>query len=306
MNMKNLKKQLGLSLLEVLIALVISLVILLGVISVLTNSSLAYRMQDGLMRLQGNAQFAMEFLAKDLRNTGFWGCVGGVDDVNNQLDVNPTLTFYDFSKSIEGEQSNGGGVIKANDSLTVSGVNSIKGDAAVQAPYGPLTSSPIQINSGSGLASGDIVFVGDCEQGDIFQVTSIASGKIGHNAGGGSPGNLTNNVSKVYDGKAHVYKTYKHLYDIQLDAKGNPGLYVTTSQGKQELVPDVEGMVILYGEDNDADGSANLYVRADSVTDMDNVVSLRVSLLLRSRENNLSPQSQTYTFNVETTAILLF
>ena len=38
-------------------------------------------------------------------------------------------------------------------------------------------------------------------------------------------------------------------------------------------------MQILYGEDTDADGWANYYVKAVSVANWENVVSIRVSLL---------------------------
>ena len=60
-------------------------------------------------------------------------------------------------------------------------------------------------------------------------------------------------------------------------------------------------MQILYGEDTDADGVANYYVDSSSVTDLDAVVSVRVSLLLRSFEDNVTSASQTYSYNNATT-----
>jgi type IV pilus assembly protein PilW len=50
-----------------------------------------------------------------------------------------------------------------------------------------------------------------------------------------------------------------------------------------ELVTGVENMQILYGEDTDGDGTANRYLDQGSVASMDNVVSVRIALLLRTR-----------------------
>jgi type IV pilus assembly protein PilW len=50
-----------------------------------------------------------------------------------------------------------------------------------------------------------------------------------------------------------------------------------------ELVTGVENMQILYGEDTDGDGTANRYLVQSSVANVDNVVSVRIALLLRTR-----------------------
>jgi type IV pilus assembly protein PilW len=295
--MKNVDSQQGLTLLEVLIALTIGTIILLGVIKVLTNSSLAYRMQDGLIRLQANGQFITEYLAKDLRNAGFWGCINDLNAITNQLKQSglpSDATLYGFTQNLSGsDTASGNPIIKAADALTVHGAISLSGGTFVQTPY---SNSTLNIGLNTDVEAGDILFVGDCEQGDIFQVTNITAGQVTLGTTG-TPGNLGNTLSKAYDGNAYVYEAYTHVYDIQLNGNGNPGLYLTTAYGSTELVQDVEGMIVLYGEDTDADGSANRYVRASAVGDMNNVVSLRISLLLRSQEESLSPTPQTYTFN---------
>jgi len=57
------------------------------------------------------------------------------------------------------------------------------------------------------------------------------------------------------------------------------------------LIEDVEDMQIQYGLDTDGNQTANSYVTAANVTDTDNVVSVRVALLLRSSEANLNAGS---------------
>jgi len=57
-------------------------------------------------------------------------------------------------------------------------------------------------------------------------------------------------------------------------------------------------MQILYGEDTNLDDAADQYVTADNVADWGNVLSVRVSLLLRTLEDNLVVDGpQTYSFN---------
>jgi type IV pilus assembly protein PilW len=47
-------------------------------------------------------------------------------------------------------------------------------------------------------------------------------------------------------------------------------------------------MQILYGEDTSGDGTPNYYVDADTVANMDEVVSVRITLIARTADSNLS------------------
>lgn len=83
---------------------------------------------------------------------------------------------------------------------------------------------------------------------------------------------------------------------------GTPNLYClgSGSATPQALLEGVENLQVVYGVDTDADKTANKYINATMVTANNewlNVVSVRISLLLRSLDNNVSSQHQTYTFN---------
>ena len=60
----------GLSLVELMVALVLGLLIVGAVIQVFTTTRLTYSVSEGLGRVQENARFAMEFLQRDLRMAG--------------------------------------------------------------------------------------------------------------------------------------------------------------------------------------------------------------------------------------------
>jgi type IV pilus assembly protein PilW len=51
-----------------------------------------------------------------------------------------------------------------------------------------------------------------------------------------------------------------------------------------ELVPNVENMQVLFGEDTDADFAANRYVKKTDVANLDNVVSVRLALLFTTND----------------------
>ncbi|MGY0619027.1 PilW family protein [Lysobacter sp. A378] len=65
----------GLSLIELLIAMAIGVVLLLGLVQVMSASRAAYQLSSGVARTQENARFAMDSMQRDLRMAGHLGCV---------------------------------------------------------------------------------------------------------------------------------------------------------------------------------------------------------------------------------------
>ncbi len=85
---------------------------------------------------------------------------------------------------------------------------------------------------------------------------------------------------------------------LSIDAV-NSILYRNAFVGSNQLVEGVENMQVLYGVDTDGNGTANYYAQATGLP-MAQVVSLRVSLLLRTIENNVTSAPIAYRFNNET------
>ncbi len=65
----------GYSLVEIMIALVIGTLLLAGLIQVFGGSRAAYQTSEGISRNQENGRFALDFLQRDLRMAGHFGCV---------------------------------------------------------------------------------------------------------------------------------------------------------------------------------------------------------------------------------------
>src|SRR5690606_36209362 len=68
--------QRGVTLVELLVAMLIGLIIMAGVVQVFQGNISASRYQDAMAIVQENARFAMEQISTDLRQAGYLGCAG--------------------------------------------------------------------------------------------------------------------------------------------------------------------------------------------------------------------------------------
>jgi type IV pilus assembly protein PilW len=68
-------RQYGLTLIELMIAITIGLILVLGLIQVFSASRAAYQLSQGIARNQENARFALDFMQRDIRMAGHAGCV---------------------------------------------------------------------------------------------------------------------------------------------------------------------------------------------------------------------------------------
>ena len=69
------KSQKGLTLIELMIAVFLSIFIVGAMISVFGNSKQNYRLNENMSRLQENARFAVSFIARDIRMADYHACV---------------------------------------------------------------------------------------------------------------------------------------------------------------------------------------------------------------------------------------
>jgi type IV pilus assembly protein PilW len=63
----------GFSLVELMVALVITLILLAGIGQIFLSSKKSYTLQDSLARIQESGRYAMDVLSQDLRRAGYWG-----------------------------------------------------------------------------------------------------------------------------------------------------------------------------------------------------------------------------------------
>jgi len=318
-NLKLNKKQKGLTLVELMVAMVLSIVLVGGVSQTYLSTKQTYRLTEAQSRIQENGRFALYTLTKDIRMADFWGCLTGVPPTNRLNYI--AGGAYDYSDGVDGTNDDG---LNGSDSITLGGAF----DNGINVTVDPGGAS-VKVSDNSGLEENDIVLVSDCLVGDIFQITNdpatgSAAGKdeLVHNTGvvSAGPGNASDNLNRdpePYGTDAKVYEVGNRTYFIKAGASGEPGLHVTDntleatliasgaspSLATLELVEGVENMQILYGVDTDGDYTPNYYVHAGTVPDMEQVVSVKVSLLLHSMENNVTSNNLTVNYNGGTSTI---
>jgi len=327
MRNKNVKQQLGLTLIELMIAMVLGLLITGGMIELFINSKQIYRVQENQSRLQENARFAINFLGKDIRMAGFFGCLGKNYKTSNienalkdQANLAWTLNSVEGYDNVDNLFSVFTDVVQGTDVIVFRGLSdegvplvdpySDSAQMFVDPAFNDDCPAGAQENS---CHEGEILMVTDCIQGTIFQTTqTTAVGgpdprvNIVHSANATfTPGNAAPpTFVKEYGPGSQIAKFNTFAYYIRLNPAGQPSLYRSrislannedNSLSAEELVEGVEDMQILYGEDTDEDGTANYYLNANLV-DMDKVVSIKVDILVASLDDNLASEALSYYF----------
>ncbi|WP_261843466.1 PilW family protein [Aliamphritea ceti] len=294
--------QRGLSMIELMVSMVIGLVIMGAVLQAFLSTNQSYRIQNAQSRIQEDGRAAIHFVAQDIRAADFWGCLPNKAVIKNQLDSKspdyvPLSYDYAVNPSVNGIENNG---VNSSDSLILRGAAST-GHQLAAAGMANVTSD-IVIKANMGLSQNHIVLISDCLSGDIIQITNnpevTGSATLQHGNKPDpaiTPGNARASLSTAYSSNAEVFTLQNTAYSVVMSG-GAP----TLQRNGLDLVPNIEEMQVLFGEDTDANFSANYYVSANNVVNMDNVVSIRVAFLVRSNLDNLVINPQVYNFDGRT------
>lgn len=324
-----IKSSQGFSLIELMVAMVLGLVLMGGVIQVFISSKQSYSFNEELGWMQENSRFALDYMTRDIRMAGYFGCNTEVPVVNTLNSIGGPGWQTDFSKGIVGYDGDdtvnlaftsappnnfpqaprpalASGEIPRSDVVTLSRMDNsqtypVLGHAGQVITIG---SHPFQL--------GDILVVSDCDQTAIFQHSGGTPGEVEHNIGGTSfPGNCTRGIGSpllcgaignvhIYNDDGAVTRALSMAYYVDTAINGLPALFIreldnqvtTTST---ELVQGIENIQVLYGEDVTGDGFANRYVSADSVNLWTNIVTCKIYILARSLTESAS-EPQTFSF----------
>jgi type IV pilus assembly protein PilW len=309
--MKLLSKQTGISLVEVLVALVISLFLLGGIVQVYVGNKVTFKFTNALAEVQENGRFALDMMSQDLRLANQWGCVAF--DPTDTSNINDTLNgthpgydadFHDFLSpavtlpgAIAGTNNAG---LNGSDTLVVRGGK--PGQTNVEGPFTAATTQSLNVNPIGSIGAGDIILVARCgeyllniPEADILSVSSVDTTNPVQTVI-----NVAANKSQQFENDAMVIELQTVTYTIGLAASGSGELALFRQEFNgvvEELVEGVEDMQVLYGIDSDNDQFPNQYVTSDLVPNFNAVVSLRIMLLIHSIDDFVTEAPQTYTFN---------
>ncbi len=296
----NSQNQKGFTLIEIMVAVVVSLILLSGVVQIFMSTKQTYKFGEAVSRMQESGRFAINMLTRDIRMAGYQGCADLSSIPANIIANNPPVTSFG-TEAIGGWEYTGTwapttpaqpaaitSLVKSNtDVITIKRASAtsmqLTGNLLVENANIQLASNPI------GVVANDVLFISDCTNADIFRATNVSNGgtvTIAHS----NSANTTNKLSKAYGADARVYAFTDSIYFIGISGRTNRrgqtvyALFRRNVSGTiDELVEGVENMQILYGER--ADNGNIRYVSADNATlNMTQVVSIRIALLVHSIE----------------------
>jgi type IV pilus assembly protein PilW len=302
------RKARGFTLAEFMVAMTISLIVLAALSSIYVSSGQSFRANDNFARIQENSRIAFDLMSRDLRQTGYSGCIGSSTQLTNVLNSSTNL-IWDYTRPIYGYESTSSGwnltldptisgpapIIGENHDILV--VHSLDDGGGVVTAQASAT-DPLTITGQSGISVGDVLMTSDCSTTVVFQASSVttsgASDIIAHAAATGStPGNSTTNLGFTFKNK-ELRRVSTKSYYIGTGANNIPALFVRRSNEttSQELVEGVDGMSITYGLDSDANYATDNYQTADNVTDWTKVMSVKITLTAISPENYIATATQ--------------
>lgn len=308
----NKRSSQGLSLIELMIALLIGLLISAAVLQIFISSKNTFRMQEAMARLQENGRFAVNYMANDFRMAGFMGC-GNADRIPVNIIAQAdggglAVSAFDSDTVIVGENnvaaSHAWGAAAGTDTIVIR--KAASGSMRLTGNMGTVNAN-IQVASNTlGVEAGDILFISDCINADIFRATNVSSGSSTVTIAHSNARNTSNNLSKTYGSDAEVLVFESVAYYVKDTGRTTPNgdairaLYVRREKGKTaeaatayELVEGVQDMQLEYGIDAGNDNLADSYVPASSSIDWSKVVSVRFSLLMQGVEGKVLGSSGT-------------
>ena len=297
----------GFSLIELMVAMTLSLILLGGVIAIFSSSRATYETTDRLSRIQESGRFALDSMVRDLRATGFIGC-SQLANFTNTLKT-PSNVFWDFGTSVQGFDGQGSAWVPGIDTTVITApaptTNTDILVARIPLPGArqvrvmsnlAATTDPVVVDPGlqANFKAQDILMISDCNARAVFEVTAVNANQLSHatsNATASTPGNATGNLGYAYfgdndQGGAEVVPMQTVIYYIGTrtgaPAGTPPSLFRRVAGiNAEELVEGVENMQLAFGQ---ATGAGTVtYRKAANVTNWNNVVSVNIALLVRSQ-----------------------
>jgi type IV pilus assembly protein PilW len=245
----NIRKQFGMTLIELMTALAIGAFLMIGAITVFMQSRATFRITESLARMQENARFALEVLEPDVRMAHYWGLTTTTQNINGR---EPPAAGNDFGKNPCGG-TNGALVLE----LAVTGDNNDNDFSCTML-------APLETNSDTLVVrrASQAALAAAALQAGVTYIQSIR--------GTGDSQLFTGNTipTGYTAASSETHRLLVNAYYVSRASVGNanvPSLRVLTYQGQgilprfvdQEVVSGVEDMQVQFGVDTDVPGAPN-------------------------------------------------
>jgi type IV pilus assembly protein PilW len=310
MGRAKLSQMAGITLVELLVAITLSILMMTGAISIFLASKESFNVGEELSRVQENVRYISSRIIKDVTLAGYVGCtpfpegkpLADISTVPGMIDADAEGQLGDFSKALIGGEAVGP---NNSDSLTVhfalansampisrdngffGGESELKGE-----------SESLHENVGEELYDGDEpIVISDCSNAIFTQLTAQPTGGGTLGTTGISDGSFS--LRFGVNSPAYLYKMDGVTYQLvtvgpDADSKYVSQLVATrlsAPNNPQPLIDGVEDLQVEYGVDLNDDLSAERYLNWDQIVAgnfQPQISSVRISVIM----NGGKPQKE--------------
>jgi type IV pilus assembly protein PilW len=304
----NRRHQRGVTLIELMVAMVLGLVIIGGVIGVMLANKRSNATNQGLSQVQETARTAFELMARDIRQSAGNGCDNPAR-TSNLLNTGTLWwqTWWGMAGTNNGDADNAvtsgsaeGQWVAGTDTIHVQGIEG----AGLAIESSDAGASTIKINGDAPFINGDIMIACDFDHAAIFQITSwdADTDTLTHADSGGTPGNCSGNLgfpatcggtilAYEYPENAQIGRLMAAVWYVGNNGRpeeGGRSLYrhrLTPGGGEitEEMVAGVTNLQVEYGENG-----VNEIRTAALVGNWANVNSIFITLTAESADTRVT------------------
>lgn len=301
---RHLDGESGMTLVELMVAMLIGLLIVGGATATLVANRQTYRINDNLARVQEAARIAFELMARDLRAAGGNGCARGIPTMSVLLPAQGASPAWwswpgDGIRGFDGGDAFPAAAFGSADGARIAGTDAIvvhgaHGTGLSVESHNPPSAQFKVSRPNHGIRPDDVLMVCDYQQASIFQVTNAdqVNRTIVHNTGTGSIGNCSkglgfadpvvctaNGTPKAYGPNSAIYRYNAKAWYIGASNAGRSLFSIELDGDPVEIAPGVHDMQITYLDGNGA------YRNAAAIADWGDVRAVRIALILRANQH---------------------
>lgn len=288
----------GFSIVEMMVAMVISLILLAGIAQIFMSSRQSFTIQNTLGRQQENGRYASDVIAQDLRRTGYWG---GNADITGVIGTEPPIApaatcntgDSTWARMIDRR------VFGLNHTETAGlaayacindGNGHLSRDVLVMRFASPWLvyavpgtgQRPIQNNSTLYIRSS--LTISD-QAGRIFKGSD--NGDADNDMNGGAAAPPSERTSELMARAYYIGPSGQTCNGVAVPSLFREALNNNGRPIAEEVAYGVDNLQIRYGVDSNGDGSVNSYIDAgdsglDEESEWDDVIAVRYWLLTRA------------------------
>lgn len=300
-NLHVIKHSRGLSLVELMVAMTVSAILMLGISEIFSINSRSYKVQDESARMQESGRFAFNTLMQDIRRAGYFGGSAAVDEITGSEGIATPARDCINNNTTWGRM-----VERAfyglNDNNTHNDADGLLVNYTSCIPTGTATGNYLR---------GDILVTRYTKSARIDPVpnntrlyirTSLFSGRLftgANNAVNVSQNSVDETPNAVRELAAHAYYVAPSGRNCRFNNAGGNAIPIPALQRevldasgrpvREEVASGIENIQFQYGIDSDGDLTVNRYLNANALSNNSaitpnwtQVVTVRLWVLVRA------------------------